>query len=372
MVAAAPAPGRRHQPRRPRRPRRRGAWRSSSEHRLVTLLGAGGVGKTRLAARGRPPAARERRPDRPSCSCELAAATPDSAVDAVAAALGHRRPARASGSTSASSTVLARRRGGAAARQLRARPRPRGRAGRGAARRLPRRDDGHHQPRAAARRRRAAVPGARRCRWPPRTTPAERLFVERARAVVAGLRPRRARSGSASPRSCVASTGCRSPSSWPPPACTRMTWPRSPPGSTAGSGCSPPARAPRPATGPSAPPSSLVGRAARRRAAPHVHRALGLRRPVHGRRRRRRVRPAGAPTPPTASTELAERSLVMRAPGAALRAARDPAGLRRSSDSSRRAGSDEVRDAARPARGRADRGGRPARAPSRAARTPSS
>ncbi len=58
----------------------------ADRHRLVTLLGTGGVGKTRsLLEIGR--RLRERRPERAVVLCELAAATPDSAVDAVAAAL---------------------------------------------------------------------------------------------------------------------------------------------------------------------------------------------------------------------------------------------------------------------------------------------
>ena len=56
-------------------------------HRLVTLVGPGGVGKTRLLVEvGR--RLRAARPDRPVVMCELATATEESAVDAVAAALG--------------------------------------------------------------------------------------------------------------------------------------------------------------------------------------------------------------------------------------------------------------------------------------------
>jgi predicted ATPase/DNA-binding SARP family transcriptional activator len=55
-------------------------------NRLVTLLGTGGVGKTRLLLDvGR--RLRAVRPDRPVVMCELAASTTDTAVDAVAAAL---------------------------------------------------------------------------------------------------------------------------------------------------------------------------------------------------------------------------------------------------------------------------------------------
>jgi predicted ATPase/DNA-binding SARP family transcriptional activator len=55
-------------------------------HRLVTLLGPGGVGKTRLLGEvGH--RLRAARPDRPVVMCELATAEADSAVDAVAAAL---------------------------------------------------------------------------------------------------------------------------------------------------------------------------------------------------------------------------------------------------------------------------------------------
>jgi predicted ATPase/DNA-binding SARP family transcriptional activator len=56
-------------------------------HRLVTLIGPGGVGKTRLLGEiGL--RLRAARPDRPVVMCELATATEESAVDAVAEALG--------------------------------------------------------------------------------------------------------------------------------------------------------------------------------------------------------------------------------------------------------------------------------------------
>jgi pentatricopeptide repeat protein len=56
-------------------------------HRLVTLIGPGGVGKTRLLVEfGH--RLRAAYPDRPVVMCELAAAPAESAVDAVAAALG--------------------------------------------------------------------------------------------------------------------------------------------------------------------------------------------------------------------------------------------------------------------------------------------
>ena len=56
-------------------------------HRLVTLLGPGGVGKTRMLGEiGR--RLRAERPDRPVVMCELATADEESVVDVVAAALG--------------------------------------------------------------------------------------------------------------------------------------------------------------------------------------------------------------------------------------------------------------------------------------------
>ena len=88
-----------------------------------------------------------------------------------------------------------------------------------------------------------APAGARRRRT---TRPSSCSWSERRRSRRGS--PRGRRIWPASPRSCVASTGCPSPSSWPPPGCTRWTWRRSPPGSTAGSGSSPPARGHRAGT----------------------------------------------------------------------------------------------------------------------------
>jgi DNA-binding SARP family transcriptional activator len=57
-----------------------------SQHRLVTVVGPGGVGKTRLLVEiGR--RLHDRAPDTPVVLCELATSTAESAVDAVAAAL---------------------------------------------------------------------------------------------------------------------------------------------------------------------------------------------------------------------------------------------------------------------------------------------
>ena len=59
----------------------------SSAHRVVTMIGPGGVGKTRLLIEvGHRLLADD--PTRPVVLCELAAASPDSVLDAVAAALG--------------------------------------------------------------------------------------------------------------------------------------------------------------------------------------------------------------------------------------------------------------------------------------------
>ena len=60
---------------------------AQSANRLVTLSGPGGVGKSRLLDEAGL-RLRETHPDRPVVLCELAAAHDDSAIDAVAAALG--------------------------------------------------------------------------------------------------------------------------------------------------------------------------------------------------------------------------------------------------------------------------------------------
>ena len=64
----------------------------AAEHRLITMIGPGGVGKTRLMIEVGHRLA-EAQPHRPVVLCELAITTTDGAIDAVAAALGiDRRP----------------------------------------------------------------------------------------------------------------------------------------------------------------------------------------------------------------------------------------------------------------------------------------
>ena len=101
-------------------------------------------------------------------------------------------------------------------------------------------------------RERLRVGGEQLCPVPPLPLaadgPAQHLFVDRAAAVRAGLRavaPRRRRS---STTSSPASTACRWRSSSPRPASTRWASTRSPRASTAASGCSPPVPATSPAT----------------------------------------------------------------------------------------------------------------------------
>ena len=111
---------------------------------------------------------------------------------------------------------------------------------RGPAASLPRPAAPRHEPRGAARRRRDHLAGAA-ARGRRRRAPLRRPGRGRRRAARALRRPPRGRS----PTSAPGSTGCRSPSSWPPPAPGRSRSPRSPPGSTIGSACSPAGRAPR-------------------------------------------------------------------------------------------------------------------------------
>ena len=109
------------------------------------------------------------------------------------------------------------------------------------------------QPRAARHLRRVAVAGAaagvagRRHRGAgggPRGARGAAVRRPR-RAGAPRLRARRRRRSTPSSRSAAGSTACRSRSSSPPPGCGRCRSRRSPPGSATGSGCSPAAAAPR-------------------------------------------------------------------------------------------------------------------------------
>ena len=127
-------------------------------HRLVTLTGVGGVGKTRLATEVAARLADEF-PDG-VWFFELAAVTDPAAVpDAVAAVLGITQQPGKSVSESVA-TALEGRVSAAGVRQLRARPRRGSRSGRGDPRAVGDRENLGHQPRRFGGRRRASVAGA--------------------------------------------------------------------------------------------------------------------------------------------------------------------------------------------------------------------
>ena len=133
-------------------------------HRLVTLTGVGGVGKTRLAMEVAAQLADEF-PDGVWVFELAAVADPAAVPDAVAAVLGiTQQPGK-----SVSESVAAALEGRVAAvgvRQLRARARRRRRSGRSHPRAVGDREDPGHQPRRTGCRRRAVVAGAlagRRC-----------------------------------------------------------------------------------------------------------------------------------------------------------------------------------------------------------------
>jgi predicted ATPase/DNA-binding SARP family transcriptional activator len=155
-------------------------------HRLVTLIGPGGVGKTRLLTEIGV-RLRDGRTDRPVVMCELAAASPESAVDVVAAALAldgrpdAGLPDRVAAALADTEIVLLLDNcehvldpiAGLAERLLAACP---------------------GVMVVATSRERLRVPGEQLCSVPPLSTaaadaPAVRLFVERARAVAPGFAP---------------------------------------------------------------------------------------------------------------------------------------------------------------------------------------
>ena len=122
-------------------------------HRVVTLVGPGGVGKTRLLIETGH-RLRDARPDNSIVLCELAGADARSAVDVVAAALG------IDGRLGVAPVdrivdVRARQAGRAVAGQLRARARCGGRVRRRRARPVRQRSRGGDEPGTAARARRA-------------------------------------------------------------------------------------------------------------------------------------------------------------------------------------------------------------------------
>ena len=215
-------------------------------HRLVTLLGPGGVGKTRMLGEiGR--RLRAERPDRPVVMCELATADEESVVDVVAAALGIEgrpdvgladRVAAVLGDTEIAVLLdncehvldpVA-----ALVERLLAT--------------CPNVTVGDDEPGAAAGRRRAAV--HRADAGAPRPT-----TLQRCSCSSSGRAPwRRASipapmSWTPSPTSSAGSMGCRWRSSWRPPGCTRSTSPRWPPAWIVASCCCRPATARPLATG---------------------------------------------------------------------------------------------------------------------------
>ena len=219
----------------------REAVRSS---RLVTLIGPGGVGKTRLAVEAAAALREEHRDG--AWLVELAGVTdPDGVAPAAAAALG-AAAAAALGSPSppGSTTELI-------VRHL---------AGRSLVVVLDNCEHVIDEAAALADTLVGAVPGLRLIATSrePLGVPGEvlvpvgglappaavELFVDRARAVRPGFERRRARPATSSRISAAGWTACRWPSSSPPPASGRCRWPRWPNGSTTASGCSPAAPAP--------------------------------------------------------------------------------------------------------------------------------
>ncbi len=127
-------------------------------HRLVTLTGVGGVGKTRLALEVAARLADEF-PDGVWFFELAAVADPAAVPDAVAAVLGiTQQPGKTV--TESVAAALEGRVAAAGVRQLRARPRRRSRFGRGDPGALGDRQDSGDQPRRTAGRRRATVAGA--------------------------------------------------------------------------------------------------------------------------------------------------------------------------------------------------------------------
>ena len=211
--------------------------------RLVTLIGPGGVGKTRLGARGGGPGRRAL----PTASgwSELGPAEPGSnVVGAIAGSLGITQREAAPTTSTRSSTGWRPRPGARGARQLRARDRTPSAASSSGAPSVPRGHGARDQPGGARPRRRAPLADQAAAVPPPGVTTRTRPSRTRrstcswpGRATPDGTSCSAPTTSSRWPASADGSTASPSPSSWPRPG-FRHSDPRTcSTTSTSGSGC---------------------------------------------------------------------------------------------------------------------------------------